>query len=170
VRHSVVRTLPFTPDQLFALVGDVERYPEFVPWITAMRVRNPRAEGEGIALVDAEACVGFSFLTERFATRVCRDANERTIAVSLLWGPFRRLANNWRFEPDPIGCRVFFGIDFEFKSRMLEILLAANFSRAVDKLMACFEARARTLYGGASAPSPGAADAALDLSPPGRGE
>ena len=145
-RHRVVRLLPFTPDQLFTLVGDVERYPEYVPWITSMRVRNPRTEGEGVTLVDAEAAVGFSFLKERFATRVRRDAEARDILVTLLWGPFRRLVNHWNFEPDPAGCKVVFEIDFEFKSKMLELLLAANFDRAVDKLIGCFEARARELY------------------------
>jgi len=153
-RHRVVRILPFTPDQLFDLVGDVERYPEFVPWITAMRLRNPRSEGEGVTLVDAEAAVGFSFLKERFATRVRRDAGERDIAVTLLWGPFKRLLNHWKFEPDPIGCKVLFEIDFAFKSPVLEVLLAANFDRAVDKLMACFEARAGSLYPKVSVSSP----------------
>ncbi|HTK35462.1 MAG TPA: SRPBCC family protein [Caulobacteraceae bacterium] len=145
-RHRVVRVLPFRPEQLFDLVGDVERYPEFVPWITAMRLRNLRSEGEGVTLVDAEAAVGFSFLNERFATRVRRDADQRDIIVTLLWGPFKRLLNHWRFEPDPVGCKVVFEIDFAFKSRVLEMLLAANFDRAVDKLMACFEARAESLY------------------------
>ena len=154
--HHVVRRLPFTPDQLFDLVGDVERYPEFVPWITVMRVRNPHGEGEGITVVDAEAGVGFSFLKERFATRVRRNANNRGIAVTLLWGPFKRLLNQWSFEPDPIGCKVVFDIDFEFKSRVLDLLLAVNFDRAVDKLISCFEARAGVLYGvGAPLPSGG---------------
>ena len=157
-RHHVVRVLPFTPQQLFALVGDVERYPEFVPWVTAMRVRNPRSEGEGVELVDAEAAVGFSFLKERFATRVRRDANALDILVTLLWGPFNRLLNRWRFEPDPEGCKVVFEIDFEFRSKLLDALLAANFHRAVDKLITCFEARAQALYGDdpslRSAPSP----------------
>jgi coenzyme Q-binding protein COQ10 len=151
-RHTVARILPFTPDQLFGLVGDVERYPEFVPWITHMHVRNPRAEGEGISLVDAEAGVGFSFLKERFATRVRRDSGMREILVTLLWGPFKRLTNRWSFEPDPAGCKVLFEIDFEFKSKILDALLAANFNRAVDKLIGCFEQRAEALYG-KSAPS-----------------
>ena len=154
--HHVVRRLPFTPDQLFDLVGDVERYPEFVPWITVMRVRNPHGEGEGITVVDAEAGVGFSFLKERFATRVRRNANNRGIAVTLLWGPFKRLLNQWSFEPDPIGCKVVFDIDFEFKSRVLDLLLAVNFDRAVDKLISCFEARAGVRSGvGAPLPSGG---------------
>lgn len=139
--------LPYTPDQLFALVGDVDRYPEFVPWISSMRTWNARDLGDGAGSVDAEAGVGFAFLKERFATRVRRDAKARTIEVGLLSGPFRRLTNSWRFLEDEAGTRVEFDIDFQFKSRLLEGLLAANFHHAVDKLMACFEARAKALYG-----------------------
>jgi coenzyme Q-binding protein COQ10 len=112
-----------------------------------MRVRNPRSDGPGVSLVDAEAGVGFSWLRERFSTRVRRDAELLEIATDLLTGPFRRLKNNWRFEPHPSGCLVIFDIEFEFKSRLLDKLLSANFDRAVDKLIGCFEARARALYG-----------------------
>lgn len=94
-----------------------------------------------------EAGVGFSFLKERFATRVRRDAAERQIDVSLLSGPFRKLANRWRFFEDEAGTRIEFDIDFQFKSRLLEGLLAANFHHAVERLMGCFEDRAKALYG-----------------------
>lgn len=151
MKHTVSRILPYAPQQLWALVGDVDRYPEFVPWITAMRTWNPRNEGDDVSLVDAEAQVGFSFLREKFATRVKRDATARTVEVGLLYGPFKRLANRWRFSPHPLGTLVEFDIDFEFRSRLLDGLLAANFSRAVDKLMSCFDARARALYGPAPA-------------------
>lgn len=147
MRHHVSKTLPYAPDQLFALVGDVERYPEFVPWIASLRTWNARTAREGVDVLDAEAAVGFAFLKERFSTRVTRDAGRREIAVDLLSGPFRRLENRWRFLSDPAGTRVEFDIDFLFKSRLLEALLAANFHHAVDRLMACFEARAKALYG-----------------------
>jgi coenzyme Q-binding protein COQ10 len=145
--HKVTRALPFTPEQLFHLVGEVGLYPEFVPWVTHMRVRNPRSDGPGVSLVDAEAAVGFSFLKERFSTRVRRDVDKLEIRTSLLNGPFRKLENSWKFRPDPVGCCVVFEIDFEFRSRLLDALLNANFNRAVDKLIACFEARAEALYG-----------------------
>jgi len=128
-------------------VGDVERYPEFVPWISAMRTWNARDLGDGVDTLDAEAGVGFSFLKERFATRVRRDAAGQQIDVNLLSGPFRKLANRWRFFDDPGGARVEFDIDFEFKSRLLDGLLKANFHHAVDRLMTCFEDRAKALYG-----------------------
>lgn len=153
MQHHVAKRLPYAPDQLFDLVGGVEAYPDFVPWITAMRVWNPRRLGEGVDSLDAEAKVGFSFLKERFSTRVTRDAGARRIDVDLLSGPFRRLTNRWRFEDDGEGgTRVQFDIDFAFKSRLLDALLAANFHHAVDRLMGCFEARAQALYGSASRP------------------
>ena len=149
MRHHVSKVLPYTPDQLFALVGDVNAYPDFVPWITSMRTWNARRLGEGVEAVDAEAGVGFSFLRERFSTRVRRDQPTHRIDVDLLSGPFKRLANRWQFHEDPGGTRVEFDIDFQFKSRLLEALLTANFSHAVDRLMECFEARAKALYGAA---------------------
>ena len=154
MRHHVSKLLPYTPDQLFALVGDVAAYPDFVPWITAMRTWNARHLGEGVESLDAEAGVGFAFLKERFSTRVRRDAHARQIDVGLLSGPFRKLENRWRFLDAGHGCtRVEFDIDFTFKSRLLEALLTANFAHAVDKLMACFEARAGALYGARETPS-----------------
>ena len=161
MRHHVSKVLPYAPDQLFHLVGDVAAYPDFVPWITAMRTWNERKLSDGVEAVDAEAGVGFSFLREKFATRVRRDAHNRQIDVSLLGGPFKKLQNRWRFLDAGHGCtRIEFDIDFVFKSRLLEGLLRANFGQAVDKLISCFEDRARTLYGAASMPAPEAAAAA----------
>jgi coenzyme Q-binding protein COQ10 len=145
-RHVVTRVLPYAPEQLFALVGDVEAYPQFVPWITAMRTWNGRVDGP-VSTVDAEAQVGFSFLREKFATRVRRDAAALTVDVSLLYGPFKRLSNQWRFQPHALGATVEFVIDFAFKSRVLDALLAANLDRAAHTLIGCFEARAAAIYG-----------------------
>ncbi|MFZ5669787.1 MAG: type II toxin-antitoxin system RatA family toxin [Pseudomonadota bacterium] len=147
MRHRLTRILAYAPDQLFDLVGDVERYPEFVPWVTGMRTWNHRDAGGGVTVLDAEAAVGFSFLKERFSTRVRRDAAARTIDVSLISGPFRRLQNRWRFLDHPQGCCVEFEIDFEFRLGFLDRLLNANFDHAVDKLIRCFDDRAKALYG-----------------------
>lgn len=145
-RHAVTRALPYAPEQLFDLVGDVEAYPRFVPWITGMRTWNARVDG-AVSTVDAEAQVGFSFLREKFATRVRRDRDALSIDVSLLYGPFKALANGWRFVPDGEATRVEFVIDFAFKSPLLDAMLAANIDKAANKLIACFEDRARHIYG-----------------------
>lgn len=149
MRHRLTRILPYTPDQLFTLVGDVERYPEFVPWITALRTWNRHDLGEGVSQLDAEAQVGFTFLRERFSTRVRRDAAARVISVSLISGPFRKLENRWRFVEHPTGCAVEFEIDFEFRIPLLGRVLEANFDSAVQRLIGCFDERARVLYGAA---------------------
>jgi len=148
LRHAVVRTSPYSADQLFQLVGDVDRYPEFVPWITSMRTWNKRQIGPSANQLDAEAGVGFSFLKERFSTRVRRDAAVHEIVVSLIRGPFHHLMNRWRFKPMGSGAVIEFEIDFAFKSRLLDNLLRNNFERAVDRLIQCFEERAAALYGG----------------------
>jgi coenzyme Q-binding protein COQ10 len=148
VRQHLSKVLPYAPDQLFRLVGDVERYPEFVPWLTSMRTWNARQLSEGVEAVDAEAGVGFSFLRERFSTRVRRDVRGLQIDVSLISGPFRKLENRWRFLDAGHGAtRIEFDIDFVFKSRVLDALLRANIHQAMDKLIGCFEAQAKALYG-----------------------
>ncbi|HXQ12964.1 MAG TPA: SRPBCC family protein [Caulobacteraceae bacterium] len=147
MRHRLTRVLPYAPEQLFQLVGEVERYPEFVPWITRMRLFNPREVAPGVDELDAEASVSFAFLTERFSTRVRRDAPAAEIGVGLIRGPFRKLKNRWRFTPQGAGTLVEFEIDFEFSSRLLDALLRANVGYAMNRLIGCFEERARALYG-----------------------
>ena len=118
-----------------------------MPWVTRLRTWNRRPGGEGITLLDAEAQVGFSVVNERFATRVTLNEPAMTIDVDLLSGPFRRLTSRWTFKDHPAGAELSFEIDFEFKSRLLAALLTANFGRAVNRLVGCFEARATALYG-----------------------
>lgn len=146
MRHSLIRLLPYTPDQMFDLVGDVEAYPQFVPWIKSMRVWNQRQEPGGSQL-DAEVEIGFSLLRERFSSRVRRETVRREISVTLLQGPFKHLINRWSFVSHPAGTQIDFVIDFEFKSMMLQHVLAANMGKAIDRLVGCFEARAKALYG-----------------------
>ena len=148
--HRVTKILPYQPDQLAELVADVNAYPVFVKWVTGMRVWNAREEQPGVTVVDAEASVGFSFLTERFSTWVRHDRNRPLVEVGLLRGPFRHLKNRWAFFPDPQGTRVEFMIDFAFKSPLLNGMLQANFDRAVSALMSSFEAEAARRYGNRS--------------------
>lgn len=151
--HRVTKILPYQPQQLAALVADVQTYPKFVPWVTAMRTWNEREEAPGVSLLDAEAQVGFSFLKERFSTWVRHDRNRPRVQVGLLRGPFLHLKNQWDFLPDPDGTRVEFMIDFAFRNKLLDVMLQANFDHAVARLMACFEAEAARRYGIAR-PSP----------------
>ena len=137
----------YSPRQLFDLVGDVERYPAFVPWVTDMRTWGRRECAPGVSIFDAEAKVRFAIIRERFSTRVRLDEPNLTIDANLISGPFRRLENHWRFTPTEEGTELSFGIDFEFGSRFLEGLLTANFERAVSRVVGCFERRAETLYG-----------------------
>ena len=147
MHHSRSRILPHTPRQLFDLVGDVVSYPLFLPWITAMEVSNRREESAGIVVLDARAKVRYSILRESFATRVRLDRPGLSIDVQLISGPFRKLENHWRFTPHPGGAQLTFDIDFEFGSRLLEGLFAANFQKAVASIVKLFEARAKALYG-----------------------
>lgn len=146
-RTSLTKVLPYEPDQLFDMVGDIARYPEFVPWLTQMRTWNLQTLELGVTSVDAEAAIGISILRERFSSRVIRDPNNHKISVNLLSGPLRVLKNEWLFRPHARGAMVEFSVEFEFRSRLLDAFAAANIDRAVDRLIACFEARAERLFG-----------------------
>ena len=162
--HStrVTRILPYRPEQLFDLIADVDAYPEFLPWVSSLRSWNRTEPRDGVRTLDAEAKVGFAIVRETFGTRVKLDERNLVIEVGLLYGPFKRLRNQWRFLPHEQGAKVEFEIDFEFKSRLLDAILAANLRHAADRLIGCFEARARRLYGvtGSATPAPAAADGA----------
>ena len=141
--HAEQRVLPYTPQQLFALVADVERYPEFLPWCVAARIRERRPE-----LIVADLVIGFRVFRERFTSRVGLDPPRR-IDVEYAEGPFRYLTNHWIFEPMPGGAtRLDFFVDFEFRSALLSKLIGVLFNEAVRRMVAAFEARARQLYGG----------------------
>ena len=140
-RHSETRRLPYTPAQMFDLVADVERYPEFIPWITAVRLRSDSATE-----MVADLIVGFKGLRETFTSKV-EKLHPATIHVDYLDGPLKYLRNDWAFRPDGSGCHVDFSVDFEFKSRMFEMLAGQMFGAALRKMIGAFEARAAALYG-----------------------
>ena len=113
--HAERRLLPYRAEQLFDLVADVERYPEFLPWCVGARVRERKPN-----LVVADLLIGYRMVRERFTSRVVLDRPKR-IDVSYSEGPFRYLNNHWLFEPQPDGgCLLDFYVDFEFRSRMLQ--------------------------------------------------
>jgi coenzyme Q-binding protein COQ10 len=139
--HSEQRMLPYTPEQMYALVADVERYPEFLPWCVAARINERTAE-----VIDADLVIGFGMIRERFSSRVMLDPPGR-IDVTYAEGPFRYLNNHWVFERVAGGCRIDFFVDFAFKSRLLQKMIELLFSEAVRRMVAAFEGRARQLYG-----------------------
>lgn len=148
--HAEKRVLPYTPDQLFALVADVERYPEFLPWAVAARIR--RREGDTFW---ADLVIGFKMIRERFTSRVRLTEPGRRIDVEFAEGPFHHLTNSWVFEPHPDGCLIDFHVDFEFRNKVLDRIIGALFHEAVRRMVAAFEGRARQLYG--AEPSTGSA-------------
>jgi coenzyme Q-binding protein COQ10 len=140
--HDERRIIGYTPAQLYALVADIERYPEFLPWCIAARIR--RREG---GLVIADLVIGFKMIRERFASRVRLDEAAKRIDVSYVEGPFKYLNNHWLFEEHPEGCVIDFYVDFEFRSRLLQKMMEALFHEAVRRMVGAFEARAHVLYG-----------------------
>lgn len=142
--HAERRVLPYTPQQLYELVADVERYPEFLPWCIGARVRRRESN-----LVVADLIIGFKMFRERFTSTVklSPDGPAPRIDVSYADGPFKYLNNHWIFTPLPQGCEIDFFVDFEFKSRLLQRAIELLFNEAVRRMVAAFEARAAALYG-----------------------
>ncbi len=153
--HAENRVVPFTPEQMFDLVADVERYPEFLPWCVAARVF--RRQGN---VVHADLVVGFRMFRERFTSKVTLDPPGR-VDVEYIKGPFRYLNNHWLFLPAAEGhCVIDFYIDFEFHSRLMQRMMGVLFNEAVRIMVSAFEKRARAMYGaGAASTAEAAADA-----------
>ena len=140
--HAEQRHSRFTPDQLFDLVADIERYPEFLPWCVAARIR--RREGNTIW---ADLIIGFKMFRERFTSRVTADRALHRIDVAYTEGPFRYLNNHWNFKPAPDGGTLIdFYVDFEFRSVLLQKIIGALFGEAVKRMVGAFEHRAEHLY------------------------
>ena len=141
-RHAETRHLPYTPEQLFDLVADVARYGEFLPWVSAVRVRSD-SETEMVA----DVIVGFSALRESFTSRVEKKRAE-TLSVDYVDGPLKHLRNDWAFRPDGEGgTYVDFSVDFAFRSVIFEKIAGQMFDRALRKMIGAFEERAAALYG-----------------------
>jgi len=140
--HAEQRVLPYSQEQMFALVADVEHYPEFLPWCVASRIR--RREGE---VFFADLVIGFKMVRERFTSKVTLARPDR-VDVTYTEGPFHHLNNHWVFKPLPDGgTEIDFYVDFEFRSKLLQTLIGALFNEAVKMMVSAFEKRARQLYG-----------------------
>ena len=143
-RHSETRFLPYSPEQLFDLVSDVGRYDEFLPWVSAVRVRSNSQEE-----MVADLIVGFKAFKERFTSRVKKERPDR-VTVDYIEGPLKYLHNVWTFKPVEGGTDLCFEVDFAFKSRIFETIAGQMFDRALRRMTQAFEERAAELYGSSS--------------------
>ena len=149
-KHSETRRLPYSPEQMFDLVADVGRYGEFLPWVSAVRVRS-NSDSEMVA----DLIVGFKGLRETFTSKVSKQRPGH-IRVDYLEGPLKYLNNDWKFRSDGEGgVLIDFCVDFQFKSRVFEMLAGQVFDRALRMMINAFEERAARLYGDSSAGTAG---------------
>ncbi|HUN41153.1 MAG TPA: type II toxin-antitoxin system RatA family toxin [Acetobacteraceae bacterium] len=152
--HAEHRVVPYSPDQLFDLVAEVEKYPQFLPWCVATRVRH-RVERELLA----DMTIGFGPFRESFVSRVTLD-RPRSVRVRYETGPFRYLNNQWDFLPHRESTEVGFFIDFEFRSRILQSAIGVVFNEAVRRMVNAFQKRAQDVYGPPVVPASSAASSA----------
>lgn len=144
-KHSEIRFSPYSAEQLHALVLDVTRYPEFLPWCRAARILEHKSD-----YFLAELVINFKSFTEHYTSKVYKHADKDPleIEVTLVSGPFKHLSNHWQFVPDAHqGTHIHFNVDFAFKSRLLDGLIGTLFSRATEKMTRAFLERADMLYG-----------------------
>ena len=158
--HAEQRVLGYTPQQLYDLVADIERYPEFLPWCLAARLRKREER-----LIVADLVIGFKMIRERFTSRVKLDPEAMRIDVAYVEGPFKYLNNHWTFATHAEGCLLDFYVDFEFRSKLLQKMMEALFHEAVRRMVGAFEKRAHALYG---EPLEGADPAAAHSLPSGK--
>lgn len=139
--HAEQKHLPYTPEQMFDLVADVEKYPQFLPWCIACR-KTLQTD----SMIEADLIIGYKMIREKFKSRVTLDRPDH-IRVEYLQGPMKRLSNTWAFIPDGKGgCIIDFYVDFEFKNAVLQSLVTMFFNEAVKRMVAAFEDRADALY------------------------
>ena len=147
-RFSSKRRVQHTAAQMFDLVADMERYPEFVPLCQSLKTHQRKVNADGTETVLADMTVSFKLVKETFTTRVTLDRANLKILVEYLRGPFSSLENRWTFEPkSDTACDVGFFIAYEFKSRVLATLMGSMFDAAFARFSAAFEKRADKIYG-----------------------
>lgn len=150
--HSETRRLPYSPEQMYALVADVAHYPQFIPWISAARVRSVMPEGDHVVML-ADLVVGFKMFRERFLSRVTLWEGLCRIDTEYVDGPFKHMISNWEFAAPAdggAGCDVRFAVDFEFRNKILQGAAGLFFHEAMQRIVRAFEARAAVLYGAAA--------------------
>jgi len=147
-QFTTTRRVRHAAAQMFDLVADVERYPEFVPLCSSLKVRRRIEEPEGVEILIADMSVSYKVIHERFVSRVTLDRPSLQILVEYLEGPFSHLENRWTFHPKgERTCEIEFFISYDFRSRMLGILMGSMFDLAFRRFAAAFEQRADRIYG-----------------------
>lgn len=145
--HQETKQLPYTADQMYGLVADVENYPKFLPWNAAARVRSRQDMGDH-ELMLADLVISFKVFREKFGSRVKLFAEDRRIDTEYLDGPFRYMKSWWTFKDrEDGGCDVEFYVDFEFKNALLQSVIGVVFNDAMQRIVRAFERRAAELYG-----------------------
>ena len=145
--HAETRVLPYGAAQMYGLVADVARYPEFLPWTAAARVRSVTPQPDGSEVMEADLVISFKVFRERFASRVVLWPEAKRIETEYLDGPFRHMRSNWAFRDVEGGCEVSFDVDFAFRNRFLQSAAEMFFHEAMKRIVRAFEARAQALYG-----------------------
>lgn len=149
--HSEIRRMPYSARQMYDLVADVMRYPEFIPWIAAARIRSVTPHRDGTELMEADLVVSFKVFREKFGSRVLLDELGLALDIEYLDGPFKYMRSRWRFRDVEDGCEVDFNVDFEFRNAVLQKIIGVVFNEAMHRIVRAFEERARVLYGAAPA-------------------
>ncbi|MBO9431503.1 MULTISPECIES: type II toxin-antitoxin system RatA family toxin [Sulfitobacter] len=144
--HSETRQLPYSAQQMYDLVADVGRYPEFLPWTAAARIRSDEDRGDH-RVMDADLVISFKVFRERFTSRVVLWPEAKKIDTEYLDGPFKYMKSNWHFEDNLEGCQVHFFVDFEFRNAILQKVIGVVFNEAMQRIVRAFENRAKELYG-----------------------
>ena len=145
-KHSETRILPYSPEQMYDLVADVEAYPQFLPWCAAARIRSRTPQGAA-EVMEADLVISFKVFRERFGSRVTLFPEDLRIDTEYLDGPFKYMKSNWAFAPAEGGCEVSFFVDFEFRNAVLQKLIGVVFNEAMQRIVRAFERRAAELYG-----------------------
>ncbi len=144
--HSETRFLPYSAQQMYDLVADVDSYPQFLPWCSAARVKSTTDKGDH-TVMEADLVISFKVFRERFTSRVVLYPQDYKIDTEYLDGPFRYMKSNWQFTDAEGGCDVHFFVDFEFRNRMLQGIIGVVFNEAMQRIVRAFERRAAELYG-----------------------
>ena len=144
--HTETRRLPHTAQQMYDLVADVKRYPEFLPWTAGARIRELRDAGDHQVML-ADLVISFKVFRESFGSRVTLWPDTKKIDTEYLDGPFKYMISSWHFEDAEDGCDVHFHVEFEFRNRLLQTTATVFFNDAMQRVVRAFERRAAELYG-----------------------